>query len=140
MVRKVFRTEYLAAKDDGGGETYPGDLGRVLSSRTGMNQLSACVWPLILLSSVSHYQPMGSQSGFVPDSNVYAFDPTDEEPRVLSRLLFADYQGHGSRAEWAAESIDRVKGGAIGFLRSERPVSKRLLKQQNSVPLVCTCC
>ena len=45
----------------------------------------------LLLSSVSSYQSAATQGSFTPDSNVYAFDPTDdEEPRVRTYNLAVD--------------------------------------------------
>ncbi len=46
----------------------------------------------ILLSSISSYQSQASKGGaFVPDSSIYAFDPTDdEEPRVMTYNLSVD--------------------------------------------------
>jgi hypothetical protein len=51
----------------------------------------------LLLSSVSSYQSKVGANGFVPDSNVYAFDPNDdEEPRVRTYNLALDQRIPGS--------------------------------------------
>ena len=50
----------------------------------------------ITLRGVSSYAPSVAQGNFVPDSNVYAFDPKDdEEPRVLTYNLAIDQRMPG---------------------------------------------
>ncbi len=61
-------------------------------NQTVLGQRTYTVNGPLLLSSVSSYQSQATQAnGFVPDSSVYAFDPTDDEtPRVVTYNLAVD--------------------------------------------------
>jgi hypothetical protein len=96
----------------------------------------------LLLSSVSHYQSVASQGSFTKDSNVYAFDPTDdEEPRVRTYNLAVDqrlpgrmlleiaYVGNSSDklmndGSTQNTTLDNINSLPIGSLFGPQPASR----------------
>ena len=96
----------------------------------------------LLLSSVSSYQSAASQGSFTPDSNAYAFDPTDdEEPRVRTYNLAVDQRLPGKMlveiayvGNWSDKlsndgstqntTLDNINNLPIGALFGAQPNSR----------------
>jgi hypothetical protein len=86
----------------------------------------------LLLSSVAHSQSTASQGGsFVPDSNVYAFDPTDdEEPRVRTYNIAVD-----QRLPWQMLLEVAYVGNSSDKLLNDGSTQNTTLDNINSLPV-----
>src|SRR5581483_3592345 len=85
----------------------------------------------LLLSSVSSYQKAASQGSFSPDSNVYAFDPTDdEEPRVRTYNLAVDQRLPGKMLVEIA-----YVGNSSDKLMNDGSTQNTSLDNINSLPI-----
>ncbi len=85
----------------------------------------------LLLSSVSSFASQYSSATFVPDSNVYAFDPTDDEtPRVRTYNLSVDQQMPGKmllEISYVGNSSDK--------LLNDGSTQNTVLDDLNSLPV-----
>ncbi len=85
----------------------------------------------ILLSSISSYQSKASQGSFSADSNVYAFDPTDdEEPRVRTYNLAVDQRLPGKMLMEIA-----YVGNSSDKLLNDGSTQNTTLDNLNSLPV-----
>jgi hypothetical protein len=85
----------------------------------------------LLLSSVSSYQSVATQGSFVKDSNVYAFDPTDdEEPRVRTYNLAVDQRLPGKMLLEVA-----YVGNSSDKLMNDGSTQNTSLDNINSLPI-----
>ena len=85
----------------------------------------------LLISSVSSYQNQVGAGGFVRDSNVYAFDPTDDEtPRVRTYNLSVDQRLPGNMLMEIA-----YVGNTSDKLANDGSTQNTVLDDLNSLPV-----